>query len=134
MLMAVKRIAIGITLLLFFVSSSTGSWDEAAAIFDVESQASFWALEGEFSLENRLKRRILKRSQRGRSEDEGSSESAVVRRALKRSHRGKPSLSSLPASDRLNYANSPSVPVRETALIAHPSKSSVYQQINVYRI
>jgi hypothetical protein len=134
MLMPVQRITIGITLLLFFSSAFFGSWEGLSARFDPGSQTSLWALENEFSLENRVKRRALQRSQRSESEDDSSSESAVTRRALKRSQRGKPSLSSLPASNKPVHANSFLIPVRETPFIAHRSKSSVYQQINVYRI
>jgi hypothetical protein len=107
----VKQILIGITLLLFFSSSSLGGLEELSAGFDADSQTSVWTLDGDFSAEN-----------------------ALGRRALKRSQRGKSSVKSLPAVDKPTRAISLIVRIRETSFISHYLKSNVYQQINVYRI
>jgi hypothetical protein len=120
-------------LLLFFSSSSLGGLEQLSLGRDADSQTSLSMLERDFSSEIAA-RRSLKRSQRGRSEDDVSSENPVNRRSLKRSQRGKPSLNSLPASDKPAHAISLIVPVGETSLVAHCAKSNVYQQINVYRI
>jgi len=130
----VKQITIGITLLFFFASSSLGGLEPLPGDFDFESQAALSTFDGDLSSENRAQRRSLKRSQRGRPEDDSSSETAVGRRSVKRSQRGKPSLSGMPVSDKPAHAISLIVPVRETALVPHCAKSNVYQQINVYRI
>jgi hypothetical protein len=107
----VKQITIGITLFLFFASSSLGSLEQLSASFDADSQASVWTLDNDLSSEN-----------------------ARGRRALKRSQRGKSSLKSLPAIDKPARAIFLIVRIRETSFISPLSNSSVYQQINVYRI
>jgi hypothetical protein len=128
----VKQFTIGITLLLFLASSSLGGLEPLPGDFD--AQASLSTFDGDLSPENRAQRRSLKRSQRGRPEDDSSSETAAGRRSVKRSQRGKPSLSSVPASGKPAHAISLIAPVGETALVPHCAKSNVYQQINVYRI
>jgi hypothetical protein len=106
----VKQITIGIALLFFFSSSSLGSLQQLSANLDGDSQTSLWALADDFSSEN-----------------------ARGRRSLKRSQRGKSTLNSLRALDKPAPAISLIVQIRES-FISHCSKSSVYQQINVYRI
>jgi hypothetical protein len=106
----VKQITIGITLFLFFLSSSLGSLEQLSARFDADSQTSLWTLDDDFSSEN-----------------------ARGRRSLKRSQRGKSSLNSLRGVEKPASAISRIVRMRES-FISHYSKSSVYQQINVYRI
>jgi hypothetical protein len=110
-LSVVKRLAISITLILFFSSSSLASLETLSAGFDAHSQPSIWAVDHDFSAEN-----------------------ARGRRALKRLQTGKSSLKTLPAVGK---------PARDTFLIAwikqtsfslRSPKSSVYQQLNVYRI
>jgi hypothetical protein len=105
----VKQI-IGITLFLFFSSSSMGSFEELSASFDADSQTSLWTLDSDFSSET------------------------ARRRSLKRSQRSKSSSKSLPAVDKAARAISLVVRIREASFISQSSKSSVYQQINVYRI
>jgi hypothetical protein len=107
----VKHIIVGITLFLFFSSSSLGSFEQLSAPFDADSQTSLWTLDTDFSCENTSRRRSQKRSQRGKS-----------------------SLKSLPAVDKPARAISLFVRIREASFIYHSSKSSVYQQISVYRI
>ena len=133
MLRRVKQITIGITLLLFFASSSLGSLDQSSVNSDAGSQTSLSVSDNDFSPENSVKRRELKRSPRSRSEDEFASESAVFRRSLKRSPRSKPPRSSLPAPDKPARATPLIVRVR-VSFISNSSNSRVYQQINVYRI
>ena len=106
-----KQIGIGVTLFFFFASSFVGNLEELSAGFDVDSHASFWSLENDFSSEN-----------------------ATGRRSLKRLKRGKSSLKSLPALEKTARIASTVIPIGEISFIPHSSKSSVYQQINVYRI
>jgi hypothetical protein len=105
----VKKITIGLILFLFF-SSSLRSLEQLSARFDADSQTSLWTLDDGFSSEN-----------------------ARGRRSLKRSQRGKSSLNSLRGVEKPAPAVSLIVRVRES-VISHYSRSSVYQQINVYRI
>jgi hypothetical protein len=107
----VKQIVIGVTLFFFFASSFVGSFEELSAGFDVDSQASVWTLENDFSSEN-----------------------ATGRRSLKRLKRGKSSLKSLPVLEKIPRVVATVIPIGEISFISHCSKSSVYQQINVYRI
>ena len=107
----VKQIVIGVTLVFFFASSFGGSFEELSAGFDVDSHASIWTLENDFSAEN-----------------------ATGRRSLKRLKRGKSSLKSLPALEKTARVASTITAIGEISFTSHCSKSSVYQQTNVYRI
>jgi hypothetical protein len=106
----VRQITIGITLFLFFSSSSVKSLEQLSARFDADSQESLWTLN-----------------------DDLSSENARGRRPLKRPQRVKSSFNSLRGVEKTAPAISLIVRVRES-LISHYSRSSVYQQISVYRI
>jgi hypothetical protein len=131
----VKQFTIGITVLLFLASSSLGGLEPLPVGFDFDTQASLSTFDSELSSENHAQRRSLKRSQRGRPEDDdSSSENATGRRTLKRSPRGKAALKSLPAVEKSVREPSPGVRVREASFILHSSKARVYQQTNVYRI
>jgi hypothetical protein len=103
--------AIVITLFLFFSSSSLGGWDEISASFGFASEMSLWTPDDDFSSDN-----------------------TVGPRSLKRSQRGKSSLKSLAAANKPARTLSVIVRIRETPLISPYSKSSLYQQVNVYRI
>jgi hypothetical protein len=107
----VKQIIIGVTLFLFLGSSFLGGLEELSANFDADSQTFLWTLD-----------------------DDSSSENTRGRRGLKRLQRGKSSLKSLLAVDKPARVVSLIIRIRETSSIYHFSKSSVYQQINVYRI
>jgi hypothetical protein len=107
----VQHIIIGITLLLFFSSSSLESLEQLSAGFDADAQTSLWPLD-----------------------NDSSSENARGRRSLKRSPRSKSSLKSLPALNNPTRAISPIVRIQEMTFISHPCKANVYQQTNVYRI
>jgi hypothetical protein len=107
----VRRISISLALSIFFSFSSLASVDELGPSFEGESQTSLWTDENDFSSETNRGRRVLKRSQRGRT-----------------------SLKSLP---KLNTPPSQVFFIgwiRQTPFLPHFSKSSVYKQINVYRI
>jgi hypothetical protein len=91
--------------------ASLGGAEQLLAAFDADAHASFIVLDGEFSGEN-----------------------ARGRRALKRSPRGKSSLKSLPVFHEPARAIALIVRIRETSSGFRLSKSSVYQQIHVYRI
>jgi hypothetical protein len=106
----VKLITIAITLLLFLTSSWLGGLDQSAAALDGDSQTSIWSLEQDFF-----------------------SDDARRRRPLKRSLRSKSSSNILHGMDKPAREISPTVRGRPS-FISHPSGSSVYQQINVYRI
>jgi hypothetical protein len=84
--------------------------EQLAVSFDADLQTSVWTSDDDFSAENAPGRRSLKRSQRGKSSPNG-----------------------LRAVDKPMPAISPIVRIRE-AFISRYSRSSVYQQINVYRI
>jgi len=107
----VKRITISLVVLIFFSFSSVASVDELGPSFEGESQASLWTDEKEFSSETNHGRRVLKRSQRGRT----------------------------PFKTLAKVDKPPSQVfligwIRQTSFLPHFFKSSVYQQINVYRI
>jgi hypothetical protein len=106
-----RRITISLILLIFFSFSSLGSVEQLPPGLEGESQTSLWTDEKDLSSETSRGRRVLKRSQRGKS-----------------------SLKSLPAVDKPAYAFSLTVRIGEALSIPHSSKSRVYQQINVYRI
>jgi len=106
-----RRLTISLALLIVFSFSSLASVEELALSLEGESQTSLWTDEKDLSSETNRGRRVLKRSQRGKS-----------------------SLKSLPAVDKPAHALSLIVGMGEASFIPHPSKSRVYQQINVYRI
>jgi hypothetical protein len=106
----VRRIVISICLFLF-VSSSSFVAAEPSPDFEQESQTSFWT-----------------------GDEDSSSEANRARRISKRSPRGKSSLKSLSSLNRPPRAICIADYVSETSLVPHFSKSSVYQQIKVYRI
>jgi len=105
----VRRIAVSICLILF-VSSSSFAAEEEAANFDPERQASISTDEKDSSSDANHARRILKRSPRGKSS------------------KSLPSLNRPPREIALMGWTS------EASFASNFSKSSVYQQINVYRI
>jgi hypothetical protein len=107
----VTRIAISLALLIFFPFSSLASVDQLTPSFEAESQTSLWTDDKDPSIETNRGRRVLKRSQRGKSSPNGLSKVA------------KPP-SKIPLIGRL----------KQSPFVPHSSKSSVYQQINVYRI
>jgi hypothetical protein len=102
---AVQRIAVGIALVLFFCSSLAGG-EQLSVVLDDDSRTSLWAFDHDFS-----------------------SDSAFGRRS-QRSHRGKSPLTSLRAVDR----PAPAIDSLSQRFIDPCRRSSVYQQINVYRI
>jgi hypothetical protein len=106
----VKKITTGVSFFFFLWCSSLASLEQLSASIDADSETSLWTLADDFSSENARSRRSLKRSQRGKS-----------------------SLNSLRAVDKPAPVISLIVQIRES-FISHCSKSSVYQQINVYRI
>jgi hypothetical protein len=107
----VKQITVGISLLLFLASSSLGSLEQISERLGVGSQSSLWTFDDDFSSDN-----------------------ARGRRSLKRPQRGKSSLKSFPVVDKPALVISPLLRIRETPCLPNFSKSSVYQQTNVYRI
>jgi hypothetical protein len=107
----VQRIIISITFFLFFLSSSGDAVEQLSASFESGKQTSFWTVDNDFSSENARGSRFLKRLQRGKS-----------------------SVKSLPSVDKPARETFLVAWVREISLVPHSPKSSVYQQINVYRI
>jgi hypothetical protein len=107
----VRRITISLTLLIFFSFSSLASVEQLAPSFEGESPTSLWTEEKDFSSDSNRGRRVLKRSQRGKS-----------------------SLKSLPKVDKPPTRIFLIYRIRQKSFASHFSKSSVYQQINVYRI
>jgi hypothetical protein len=106
----VKQLAIGISLFLFFSSSSLGSLEQLSTSFGADSQTLLWTLDDDFSSKNAPGRRSLKRPQRGKS-------------PLKQlARRGQTSVC------EVSYRPD------EESFISRYSRSRVYQQINVYRI
>jgi hypothetical protein len=106
----VRKIAISICFFLF-VSPSPFVTGEQAPNFDPEPQTSISIDEKDYS-----------------------SDANHARRPLKRSPRGKSSPKSLPSLNRPPREISLIGWTSETTVAANFSKSSVYQQINVYRI
>jgi hypothetical protein len=107
----VTRIAISLALLIFFSFSSLASVERIAPGFEAESQTSLWTDDKDPSIETNRGRRVLKRYQRGKS-----------------------SLKSLPKLDKPPSKGFLFGWTRHASFVSHVSKSSVYQQINVYRI
>jgi hypothetical protein len=105
-----RRIAISICLCLF-VSSSSFATGEEAPNFDPKPQTSISIDEKDFASDANHARRLLKRSPRGKS-----------------SSKSLPSLNRPPREIALMGWTS------EASFAPNFSKSSVYQQINVYRI
>jgi hypothetical protein len=106
----VRRIGISICLFLF-VSSSSFAIGEQAPNFDPKPQTSISIDEKDSSSDANHARRLLKRSPSGKS-----------------SPKNLPSLTRPPREIALVGWTS------ETTVASNFSKSSVYQQINVYRI
>lgn len=105
------RITISLALLIFFSFSSLATAEQLAFSFEGESQTALWADERDSSSEANHGRRVLKRSQRGRS-----------------------SVKSLPKLDKPSAQIFLIGRIWQTSLAPYFSKASVYQQINVYRI
>jgi hypothetical protein len=133
----VKQLTVGVSLFLLFSTFSPGSLELLSTYIDADSQASFWTSDDDFSSERARGRRSAKRLQRGKSpsgsDDDFSSEGVRGRRSVKRLLRGKFMPSSLPAMDKPALTVSLIAGIREP-FISPCSTSSVYQQINVYRI
>ena len=91
-----RRVTISLALLIFFSFSSLASVEQLTPSLEGESQTSLWTDEKDLSSETNRGRRVLKRSQRGKS-----------------------SLKSLPAVDKPAYAFSLIVRMRRS--IVHSS-------------
>jgi hypothetical protein len=107
----VTRITISVALLIFFSFSSLAAVEQLAFSFEAEPHTALWADESESFSEANHGRRVLKRSQRGRS-----------------------SVKSLPKADKSPAQIFLLGRARPISFASHPFKSSVYQQISVYRI
>jgi hypothetical protein len=106
----VKQITTGITLFLFLASSALGSLEQFPASFGAHSEALLLTLEEDISSDN-----------------------ARGRRALKRSQRGKFSLKNLPLQDKPARVISSRVRTRATSFILYFSKSSISRQLSLTR-
>ena len=106
-----RRVAISICLCLFVSSSSFATGEEEASNFDPKPQTSISIDEKDFA-----------------------SDANHARRLSKRSPRGKSASKSLPSLNRLPREISLMGWTGEASFAPNFTKSSVYQQINVYRI
>jgi hypothetical protein len=109
--LSVTRTTISFAILIFFSFSSLAAVDQLALSFEGEPHTALWADERDSSSAANHGRRVLKRSQRGRS-----------------------SVKSLPKVDKSAAQIFFISRIRQISFAPRLSKSSVYQQISVYRI
>jgi hypothetical protein len=106
-----KRLSVGIVLLIFFAASMRDAVADISSLFEADLPASFFAIDHDSASDNARGRRSVKRVQRGKSSLKGLP--MVIKPA--------------PESLLRDY-------VTETSLPPRTFKSTVYQQIHVYRI